>query len=284
MLFLLTGDVQTGKTRWLAALADELASGGVDVAGVLAPGVWREHGRAGKGRFEKLGIDNVLLPTGERIAFARRRDLALAEGSFDPTSQSAAAQLAWEISDDAIARVNAHFDALAHGAAAPADCARPAVSAAPACSALPAGSATPVVSAHPTAPARPADSVLPAVPACPALPDEVFHVKHSFAQTNVSRETSGAVEACETRSGLLVVDELGRLELMHDGGLVSATALLAQGPRTGFRHAIAVVRGWLLPRAEERFAAAWGGAQAIAPDDASRALVRAACGLADQSH
>lgn len=266
MLFLLTGDVQTGKTRWLAALADELASGGVDVAGVLAPGVWRERGRAGEGRFEKLGIDNVLLPTGERIAFARRRDLALAEGSFDPTSQSAAAQLAWEISDDAIARVNAHFDALAHGAAAPADRARPAVSAAPADHACP------------------ESSTALSNPARPALPDEVFHVKHSFAQTNVSRETSGAVEACETRSGLLVVDELGRLELMHDGGLVSATALLAQGPRTGFRHAIAVVRGWLLPRAEERFAAAWDGAQAIAPDDASRALVRAACGLADQSH
>lgn len=290
MLFLLTGDVQTGKTRWLAALADELASGGVDVAGVLAPGVWRERGRAGEGRFEKLGIDNVLLPTGERIAFARRRDLALAEGSFDPTSQSAAAQLAWEISDDAIARVNAHFDALAHGAAAPADRARRAVSAAPADHACPESStallnpALPVVPACSAAPARPVDSALPAVPACPVLPNEVFHVKHSFAQTNVSRETSGAVDACETRSGLLVVDELGRLELMCDGGLVSATALLAQGPRTGFRHAIAVVRGWLLPRAEERFAAAWGGAQAIAPDDASRALVRAACGLADQSH
>ncbi|WP_101721984.1 hypothetical protein [Eggerthella timonensis] len=284
MLFLLTGDVQTGKTRWLAALADELASGGVDVAGVLAPGVWRERGRAGERRFEKLGIDNVLLPTGERIAFARRRDLALAEGSFDPTSQSAAAQLAWEISDDAIARVNAHFDALAHGAAAPVDHVRPAVSAAPADHACPESStalsspALPVVPACSAAPARLSS------PACPVLPNEVFHVKHSFAQTNVSRETSGAVEACETRSGLLVVDELGRLELMHDGGLVSATALLAQGPRTGFRHAIAVVRGWLLPRAEERFAAAWGGAQAIAPDDASRALVRAACGLADQSH
>lgn len=284
MLFLLTGDVQTGKTRWLAALADELASGGVDVAGVLAPGVWRERGRAGEGRFEKLGIDNVLLPTGERIAFARRRDLALAEGSFDPTSQSAAAQLAWEISDGAIARVNAHFDALAHGAAAPAGSAASAAPARPVDSAAPACSALPAAPARPSAPARPVDSALPAVPACPVLPNEVFHVKHSFAQTNVSRETSGAVEACETRSGLLVVDELGRLELMHDGGLVSATALLAQGPRAGFRHAIAVVRGWLLPRAEERFAATWGGAQAIAPDDASRALVRAACGLADQSH
>ena len=107
MLFLLTGDVQIGKTRWLERLAAELAGDGVPVAGVLAPGVWRvrephevpgERGLAGEGRFEKLGIDNVLLPGGERVPFARRRDLALAEGSFDPTSQSASAQLAWESS------------------------------------------------------------------------------------------------------------------------------------------------------------------------------------------
>ena len=76
MLFLLTGDVQIGKTRWLERLAAELAGDGVPVAGVLAPGVWRvrephevpgERGLAGEGRFEKLGIDNVLLPGGERV-------------------------------------------------------------------------------------------------------------------------------------------------------------------------------------------------------------------------
>ena len=37
MLFLLTGDVQIGKTRWLERLAAELAGDGVPVAGVLAP-------------------------------------------------------------------------------------------------------------------------------------------------------------------------------------------------------------------------------------------------------
>ena len=249
MLFLLTGDVQIGKTRWLGALADELAGEGVAVAGVLAPGVWRERapheasgerGLAGEGRFEKLGIDNVLLPAGERVAFARRRDLALAEGSFDPTSQSAAAQLAWEISDDAIARVNAHFDALARR-----DARR----------------------AHPESPENPESAGNPA---------RMFHVKHSFAQTDVSRET---FRAGEPRPGLLVVDELGRLELMRDGGLTAATALLERGPASGFPHALAVVRDWLCPCAEERFAAAWGGAEVLAPDERARALVRAACGL-----
>lgn len=218
MLFLLTGDVQIGKTRWLERLAVELADEGVTVAGVVAPGVWRADSA---GSFEKLGIDNVLLPQGERVPFARRRDLAMAEGSFDPTSQSAAAQLAWEISDGAIAEVNRHFDAI--------------------------------------------------------------------MRTDVSRETSeraGGAEGERDAScagaafrGLAVVDELGRLELMRDCGLTSAVALLDAGPTARFPHALAVVRDWLLPSAEERFAARWGGSQALAPGDEARALVRAAYGL-----
>lgn len=204
MLFLLTGDVQIGKTRWLERLASELYAEGCEVAGVVAPGVWRA---AGEGGFEKLGIDNVLLPDGERVAFARRRDLARAEGSLDPESQSEAAQLAWHISDDALARVNAHFGLIAEG-------------------------------------------------------------------------MCGGAEEGEARPRLLVVDELGRLELERGCGLVAATELLARGATARFPHALAVVRDWLLPRAVERFGAAWGGARAISPDDEARGLLRAACGLA----
>ena len=204
MLFLLTGDVQIGKTRWLERLASELYAEGCEVAGVVAPGVWRA---AGEGGFEKLGIDNVLLPDGERVAFARRRDLARAEGSLDPESQSEAAQLAWHISDDALARVNAHFGCIAEG-------------------------------------------------------------------------MCGGAEEGKARPGLLVVDELGRLELERGCGLVAATELLARGATARFPHALAVVRDWLLPRAFERFGAAWGGARAISPDDEARGLLRAACGLA----
>lgn len=204
MLFLLTGDVQIGKTRWLERLASEFSAEGCEVAGVVAPGVWRA---AGEGGFEKLGIDNVLLPDGERVAFARRRDLARAEGSLDPESQSEAAQLAWHISDDALARVNAHFGCIAEG-------------------------------------------------------------------------MCGGAEEGKARPGLLVVDELGRLELERGCGLVAATELLARGATARFPHALAVVRDWLLPRAVERFGAAWGGARAISPDDEARGLVRAACGFA----
>ena len=66
---------------------------------------------------------------------------------------------------------------------------------------------------------------------------------------------------------------------MRDCGLTSAVALLDAGPTARFPHALAVVRDWLLPSAEERFAARWGGSQALAPGDEARALVRAAYGL-----
>lgn len=113
MLFILTGDIQIGKTRWLTSLANELESQGARCAGVIAPGVWVPSDTGDANGFEKLGIDNVLLPEKKRIPFARRRDLALAEGTLDPESQSAQMKLGWEISDDAIAQVNRHFDNIA---------------------------------------------------------------------------------------------------------------------------------------------------------------------------
>lgn len=116
MLFALTGEVQSGKTRWLVRLVVRLAEAGVRCAGVVAPGVWRAADGAGSGGFEKLGIDNVLLPSGERIAFARRADLARKEGRYDASSQAGRAGLGWAIDDGAIARVNAHFLELAREA------------------------------------------------------------------------------------------------------------------------------------------------------------------------
>ncbi len=232
MLFLLTGNVQIGKTRWLERLVEQLADEGVPVAGVTAPGVWRERlpGKDDKdgGRFEKLGIDNVLLPQGQRISFARRCDLARAEGVYDEGSQSARAQLAWAISDEAIAQVNRHFDCLAREVA----------------------------------------------------PD-LLHAKHALAQADASCEACGnpAPGATAFGAGLLVVDELGQLELVRGGGLVRAAALLDAGSTKRFPHALVVVRERLLDRAVDRFAAPWGGCRALAPDDEGRLAVRAAFGL-----
>lgn len=211
MLFLLTGEVQTGKTRWLEGLLSELSERGVPSYGVIAPGVWRcckktERDEASSGLaadccYEKLGIDNVLLPGQERLAFACRRDLALVRDGC-PQSQSAQARLAWEISDDALARVNAHFDRIARG--------------------------------------------------------ELI---------------------CEGSPGLLVVDELGRLELERGWGLTSALSMLERGPRDGFPHALVVVRAGLREKVQQRWSAVWQGVEVIEPGEAGRRSIYDAFGL-----
>lgn len=189
MLYLLTGQVQTGKTRWLQGLVSAYEARGVAVGGVLAPGVWREvTARDGAASFEKLGIDNILLPEHETIPFASRRDLAVLDGTIDAESQSARARLHWEISRDALARVNAHFEQLTREA----------------------------------------------------------HVK--------------------TAASLLVVDELGRLELLRGEGLACALAFLELGPTPAYPDAIVVVRETLLPQAHELLDGPWNGdVREIAP-------------------
>ena len=267
MLFLLSSDVQSGKTRWLENLVSELGACGVQCAGVLAPGVWREltdeelaHAQADavagvrvgeKGapfdapktvaeglaagqavvveRFEKLGIDNVLLPTGERIAFGRRADLAEAEGSYDVESQSSRAKLGWTIFDEAIERVNEHFSQLSQETRAGGGAA---------VEGFESGSGN-------------ADS-------------------DNWGSDNGGSDGNSASHACSPR--LLVVDEIGRLELQRGGGLVEAMRLLQQGPSSAFPHALVVVRSWLAARAEEAYCPAWGPAVYVEPtaEDAVR--------------
>ena len=228
MLFLLTGVVQIGKTRWLESLMAELAAFGVPCAGVLAPGQWvpSTGPRADANGFEKLGIDNVLLPSGERIPFARRGDLARADGTFDEESQAARAELAWHIDDAAIDRVNAHFDEIE-------------------------------ITAHASA-------------AAPV-----------GAKPHSERSAEGAESKDPSRApGLLIVDELGRLEIWRGGGLTSAVALLAHGPTPAFPHALAVVRDYLLEDTEALFAEAWPDHCRISPNGAAREAILAASGLA----
>lgn len=224
MLFLLTGDVQIGKTRWLENLCASLQAAGTCVAGVVAPGQWvprpegqpgGKHGFDGAGRFEKLGIDNVLLPQGKRIEFARRRDLTAKSKAFTEGTQAKAAKLGWAISDTAIAQVNAYFAALAKQAGI-----------------------------------TPADNGADTPTAAPT-----------------STETRLAPRA------MLVVDELGRLELLRGCGLTNTLAILDAGPTPQFPHAIAVVRKTLLNEARRRFEPRWGEPIAIGPDDTARELV-----------
>ena len=57
MLYVLTGDIQTGKTRWLQDTIAALEASGVFPYGVIAPGEWIEHRENGTVTYEKTGID-----------------------------------------------------------------------------------------------------------------------------------------------------------------------------------------------------------------------------------
>ena len=240
MLFVLTGGIQTGKTRWLGRLVEAHGAEGVRCSGVMAPGVWRKRrcgtapstgelavGSRAESEYEKLGIDNVLLPGGERVPFARRVDLACQAGAYDIRSQSARAGLGWAIDDAAIARVNAHFRALA-------------------------AEAGPEIET--------AESV-------------------GMSVSGVGSADPSLADARQHVASLLIVDELGRLELMRGEGLVEAMALLDRGPTRAFPHALVVVREDLLPLAHKRLAPAWGAPEPIRPDDAGVDRVRAALGM-----
>lgn len=115
MLFVLTGDVQIGKSRWLERAVDSLRAFGVESYGVISAGVWIESDspRANNDGFEKLGIDSILLPEHERFHFAQRSDLAKENGSYVSNSQAGQIGLGWHIDDDSIERVNEHFAHIA---------------------------------------------------------------------------------------------------------------------------------------------------------------------------
>ena len=291
MLFLLTGDVQIGKTRWLEDLCASLQAAGTCVAGVVAPGQWvprpkgqpgGKHGFDGAGRFEKLGIDNVLLPQGKRIEFARRRDLAARGKAFEEGTQAKAAKLGWAISDTAIAQVNAHFATLAKQASiTPADSGAddPTTAQAevdtPAAAPLDNGVCPPVAAATAAKPSPLAqiNSDEPTVAATAAK-----------AEGNVLAAAPAANETKLAPHAMLVVDELGRLELLRSCGLTNALAILDAGPTPQFPHAIAVVRETLLDEARRRFEPRWGKATAIGPANAARELVLETARAAEGAH
>ncbi len=197
MLFVLTGEVRIGKSRWLEALISQLHHQGVLAYGVLSPGIWiaSESEHADANGFEKQGIQSVLLPGGERFRFAVRRDLI--EGVDDGAGEEPLSWrgLGWRIDDTALDRVNAHF--------------------------------------------------------------------REWGDRSLSRG----------HPGLLVVDELGRLELQHEDGLIEALNVLQAGCRPCWPHSLVVVRRSLADQAVERFGEPWGGAQLLAPDEESARIV-----------
>lgn len=215
MLFILTGERQSGKTRWLMGLIDELATLGVTCHGVVSPGVWRRSVAVdGSVYFEKLGIEAVLLPQRERLALARGPVSEQSDGDCNLQSQSKQAGLGWAISDTALEAVNMHFDRLMHET---------------------------------------------------MNESEQFLQREKSVQREQFDEGVGWTNAfCQ---GLLVIDELGKLELDNNGGFSSAIRQLEAGPSALYGNALAVVRNRLQDTARERLEQAWGGSELITPDE-----------------
>ena len=194
MLFILTGKIQTGKTRWLQRFVEEVEREGGRCDGVIAPGDWRRVGEGESGpTYEKFGIFNEMLPGHERVVFAVRRDL-VGEGGrpgargVPEAGCSPRAGFGWAFRDEALRRVDEWFVRIGKTAAGP---------------------------------------------------------------------------------GVLVVDELGRLELEMGEGLANALRMVDEEPTEAHPVALTVVREDLLGLAEERFSEAWGDVREILPDDAS---------------
>lgn len=198
MLFILTGNVQIGKSRWLEHLADDLSRLVITCYGVIAPGIWVESDTdaANDQGYEKLGINNLLLPDNVTIPFAQRADIAHTNGTYADLSQAGRIGLGWHIDDAAIARVNEHL-------------------------------------------------------------------------SSIEKRAEG-----DERRKLLIIDELGHLELDHESGLVEAMRLLRNGPCAGMKDALVVVRESFAEHAESLFAETWSGVLRIAPTLQDAELVK----------
>lgn len=197
MLYILTGNIQTGKTRWLQKLIAEFETTGVIPYGVIAPGRWIEHRDGNEMTFEKTGIDNELLPQHELMPFARRACDVDDDEAKRTCTQARKAQLSWAIDDGTLDRVNEHLAWVAQ------------------------------VTAH--------DAGLP----------------EGRAEKGIA---------------LLIIDELGPLEILHGNGLTNGLALVDRGATDALPHALVIVREQLLDQAMARFSdAPWGGMKAVFP-------------------
>ena len=282
MLFVLTGDVQTGKTRWLLRLLDDLRALGVGADGVIAPGVWREDGCGG---FEKLAIENRLLPDGPTIEFARRADLV----------EGAGKSCGWVFSQEGVALVNEHFAKLGRAVAQAGDVPAPLAPSAPSCSSAPpdplvlASSERTNVSRETFGGAAGSANVPQGGGRREGAEDPLEMDASSgsgafcgtWCQRKRAGERFGSAASADVRcvARLLVVDELGWMELERSEGLSCALRLLEGGPTPRWPHALVVVRVRLLEAARARLEPAWGAVQVIHPDAEGAVAVACTCGV-----
>lgn len=285
MLFVLTGDVQTGKTRWLLRLLDDLRALGVGADGVIAPGVWREDGC---GDFEKLAIENRLLPDGPTIEFARRANLV----------EGAGKSCGWVFSQEAVALVNEHFAKLGCEVAQAGDVPAPLAPSAPSAPSCPSVPPDPFVLASLERTNVSRETFGGAVDSATIpqgvgrhegaedllemdAPSDSDASHDTWCQRKHAGKRPGVAASADARcvARLLVVDELGWMELERGEGLSCALHLLEGGPTPRWPHALVVVRARLLEAARVRLEPAWGAVQVIHPDAEGAVAVARACGV-----
>ena len=113
----------------------------------------------------------------------------------------------------------------------------------------------------------------------PASREPVATSGWTFSADSISQVNAHLAEiyanSATAHPGLLVIDELGPLELCRNIGLTQALKIASVGPTHAWPHAIVVVRPKLAETAIERFSPAWGTPRCIAPTPESRALVLA---------
>jgi hypothetical protein len=271
MLYILTGQIQIGKTRWLTSQIARGRAAGVHFEGVISPGRWRARD---DGSFEKLGIDLRFLggldsANDTLIDFATRKDLLFAEGEgarasagagvgtnnassnsqTESRSQSSSAGLGWAMRDAAIDEANAYFRHLKSLAEADA-------------------LATPAASASKPSATSGINTVKVTVTNSTAGTSTGSATKITSTDTfPINTFNSSSASSAPAPRRILIVDEFGRLELMRNAGFVDGMALLDMGPTPRYSDAVIIVREDLIPLALERFEASWPKIEIIHPSD-----------------
>ena len=102
MLYLLTGDIQIGKTTWLKELIAQADEQGVELSGFISPAVF-EDGR-------KTGIDVLLLPQKETLRFADVKGIGKQFDESDVVKNKRPCMYAFH--DSVIKAVNQHMSSI----------------------------------------------------------------------------------------------------------------------------------------------------------------------------
>lgn len=98
-LYVMTGPIQTGKTTWTMKMLKAAHERGLHLTGVVSPAIF-------EGEKGKTGIDSVLLPSGERFTFAKKRQWDQGALKERPDGRK---RLGWDFRQEAFERINGHF-------------------------------------------------------------------------------------------------------------------------------------------------------------------------------